>query len=159
MQHLTAAIRHRGTLKMTRRGGSRYTFRPQPGEPYNAIVSIQYRGYKGDDFKDVSFSSRESVQRAIHVLKLDKDLSDMGLPMIPDGDCVFKSSLNYPLTLEVIFPDRMLGQVSSIIDSLEEFPRIRIVCSYNSAFRRSLSLVPRALLPRPRLIGVHEDVR
>lgn len=88
-----------------------FRFIPKAGEPFNVILSIQYRGYKGNGFKKVSFSSRADVQNAIRMLRLESDLLGMGLPKLHGANCVFKSSLNYPLTLEVLFPDCELGQV------------------------------------------------
>lgn len=92
--------------------GPRHAYKPKTGELFNVILSIQYRGYKSDDFKGLSFSSNADVQGAIRTLKLERDLEDMRLPSLRGPECVFRSSLNYPFTIEVLYPDCKEGQVS-----------------------------------------------
>ncbi|VDC07647.1 unnamed protein product [Peniophora sp. CBMAI 1063] len=93
------------------------------------MLSIQYRGSKGDDFKGLSFSSNAEVQRSIRVLRLERDLEDLRLPKLDGLDCVFRSSLGYPLTLEVLYSDCKEGQPSENVfhafyDHMSEDPRI-----------------------------------
>lgn len=91
--------------------GPRNLFKPEAGELFNAIVSIQYRASKCDDYKNVSLSSIEGAERAIRDLRLEEDLARMGLPRLKGADCVNRSSFDNPFTIEIIFPDCEAGQV------------------------------------------------
>ena len=121
---------------MGRRGGSR-TFTPKTGEPFNIILSIQYRGPKGDDFKGVSFSSIPEVRRAIRVLRLEEDLSRLALPRLQGPECVFQSSFKHPLTLEVLYLIRETDQVSYMLShhAVSQCIWIRALTGYRSSWK------------------------
>ncbi|KZV62398.1 hypothetical protein PENSPDRAFT_739373 [Peniophora sp. CONT] len=91
-------------------------FEPEAGELFNVMLSIRYYGtQRCRDFKSSSFSTTQGVERAIRLLNIEYDLLDMGLPKLKSRNCVFRSSFDYPYTLEILFPDCEAGQPSEMV--------------------------------------------
>ncbi|VDC06560.1 unnamed protein product [Peniophora sp. CBMAI 1063] len=85
-------------------GPSRRAFQPRSGEPFNIVMSIQYRGTKKFDFK-LSFDSTGDTKKAMTTLRLLQDLKSLGLPGFVSPDRVCGSSYGHPNTIEILFPN------------------------------------------------------
>ena len=88
-----------------RRLVARPPFEPRGYEPFNIIVSLQYKGLKGNQFTDLAFSTKEGVKRAMNTLQLSENLITLGLPNVVSLDRVLRSSYGYPNTIEVLYPN------------------------------------------------------
>ncbi|KZV72927.1 hypothetical protein PENSPDRAFT_750569 [Peniophora sp. CONT] len=78
---------------------------PQAGSSFNVIMSIQYRGWKENQFPHLMFSSNEGVRRAMNTLQLTSDLSRLNLPGAVKPEQVYRSSYGYANTIEILFPN------------------------------------------------------
>ena len=88
-----------------RRPVARPPFEPRGYEPFNIIVSLQYKGLKEKQFSDLAFSTKEGVKRAMNTLQLSENLITLKIPHIVSLDRVFRSSFGYPNTIEVFYPN------------------------------------------------------
>ena len=79
-------------------------FEPRGYEPFNIIMSIQYRGWKEAQFHNLDFSARDSVQRALNTLQLPQNLEALELPRVLSLDRV-SARHGYANTVEVMYPN------------------------------------------------------